>query len=54
MKMNIKLVKSTYDWDADSTDFEESEFESTPNKVYQEITSEKMENCALKQKGAIK
>ena len=54
MKVSLELVNSTYDWDADSTDLDETELSDSPNRIYQETASAKMENSSLKQKGGIK
>ena len=54
MKMSLQLVKPTYDWDADSTDLDETELSDSPNRVYQDTAANKMERCALKHKGSIK
>lgn len=52
--MSFELFKTNYDWDADCTDLDETEFDNAPRRIYQETASVKMQNCALKKKGDIK
>lgn len=45
MKMSWKMVNSNYNWEAEITDLEELGLDYTPNRVYQDTSSVKMQNC---------
>ena len=54
MKMTITAFKTSEVWDVDSTDFEETDCDDSPNKIYLGSSSSKMQNNSLKDKGYIK